>query len=378
MEPRIQYAKTKDGVSIAFCTIGKGGEGIPLIDMPLMPWSHIQMQSQLPEWVRYSDGLSEKRMVVRYDGRGSGMSDRNVTDFSLDSLVCDLEAVVDAVGLKRFALMAMIFTGPVAIAYAARHPEQLSHLLLWCTYASGRDYADLPAVKAFQALRMQDWEIYTQTGAHAFMGWAATGDHARWYAEYMQQSTTQDAAFAFYEANEQFETTPLLAQLRTPTLVMHRREFMFPGVDAARILASRIPNAHLTILDGASAGPFLDDSESVVRAIDEFVGEGEEAAAAPEPPEPGAFRTILFTDVEGSTALTERLGDAKAREVLRAPTSASCARRCAPTAAPRSRPWATALWFRSLRRRGRWSAPSPHREPLRSTTSRRRSRSECA
>ena len=244
------------------------------------------------------------------------MSDRNVTDFSLDSLVCDLETVVDAVGLDRFALFGVLFTGPVAIAYAARYPEQVSHLLLWCTYASGRDYADLPAVKAFQALRKQDWQIYTQTGAHAFLGWAAA-DHARWYAEYMQKSTTQDTAFAFYEANEQFETTPLLGQLRTPTLVMHRREFMFPSVDAARNLASRIPNAHLTILDGASAGPFLEDSESVVRAINEFVGEGEDSATQPEPPEAGAFRTILFTDIEESTALTQRLGDAKAREVLR-------------------------------------------------------------
>ena len=313
MEPSIQYAQTKDGLSIAYYTIGKGSEGTPIIEMPLMPWSHIQMQYQLPEWVRYSDGLSENRMVVRYDGRGTGMSDRNITDFSLDSLVLDLEAVVDAVGLEKFALTAMLFTGPVAIAYAARHPEQLSHLLLWCAFASGRDYADLPAVKAFQALRKQDWEIYTQTGAHAFLGWAAA-DHARWYAEYMQQSTTQEAAAAFYEANEQSETTSLLAQLRTPTLVMHRRECMFPSVDAARTLASRIPNAHLTILDGASAAPFLEDSEAVVRTIVEFLGEGEETA---EPTAPGAFRTILFTDIEESTALTQRLGDARARAVLR-------------------------------------------------------------
>ena len=315
MEPSIQYAQTSDGVSIAYSTIG-GGEGTPLIDMPLMPWSHIQLSRQLPEWVRYSDRLAEKRMVVRYDGRGTGLSDHNITDFSLDSLVLDLEAVVDAVGLKKFALMAWLFTGPVAIAYTARHPEQLSHLLLWCTYASGREYADLTAVKAFQALRRQAWEIYTQTGAHALLGWSAA-DHARWYVEYMQQSTTQDEAAAFYEANAQFETTPLLAQLRTPTLIMHRRDFMFPSVDAARTLASRIPNAHLTILDGASAAPFLEDSETVIRAINEFVGEGEESATQPEPPEAGAFRTILFTDIEESTALTQRLGDAKARAVLR-------------------------------------------------------------
>ncbi len=313
MEPRIQYAQTKDGVSIAYYTIG---EGFPLVEMPLMPWSHIQMQYQLPDWVRWSEGLSEKRMVVRYDGRGSGLSDRRTPDYSMDSMVLDLEAVIDAVGLERFALMAILFTGPVAIAYAVRHPERVSHLLVWCSYASGSEYADLPQVKAFQALRNQDWEIYTQTGAHAFLGWAAS-DYARWYATYMQQSTTQESASAFYEANAQYDTTPLLSQVKAPTLVLHRREFSFPSVDAARNLASRIPNAHLAILDGASAGPFLEDVNALLQAIDEFLSEGEEAADEPQPAATGGMVTILFTDVEGSTALTQRLGDAKARELLR-------------------------------------------------------------
>ena len=311
MEPRIQYAKTKDGVSIAYYTIGKG---IPLVEMPLMPWSHIQMQYQLPDWVRWSEGLSEKRMVVRYDGRGSGLSDRRTPDYSLDSMVLDLEAVIDAVGLERFALMAILFTGPVAIAYAARHPERLSHLLLWCSYASGSEYADLPQVKAFQALRNQDWEIYTQTGAHAFLGWAAS-DYARWYATYMQQSTTQESASAFYEANAQYDTTPLLSQVKTPTLVLHRREFSFPSVDAARNLASRIPNAHLAILDGASAGPFLEDVDALLQAIEEFLGEGEEPTAVAAAP--SGLVTILFTDMVGSTDLTQRLGDAGAQDCLR-------------------------------------------------------------
>ncbi len=161
MEPRIQYAQTKDGVSIAYYTVGRG---TPFVEMPLMPWSHIQSQHQLPEWVRWTDRLSEKRMIVRYDPRGSGLSDRRLPDYSLDCMVLDLEAVVDAVGLDRFALLTELFSGPIAIAYAARHPERLSHLLLWCTYAAGSEYADLPQVKAFQALRQQDWEIYTQTG----------------------------------------------------------------------------------------------------------------------------------------------------------------------------------------------------------------------
>ncbi len=130
MEPPIQYAQTTDGVSIAYYTVGRG---TPFVEMPLTPWSHIQLQHQLPEWVRWTDRLSEKRMVVRYDPRGSGLSDRRLPDYSLDCMVLDLEAVVDAVGLDRFALLTELFSGPIAIAYAARHPERLSHLLLWCT-----------------------------------------------------------------------------------------------------------------------------------------------------------------------------------------------------------------------------------------------------
>ena len=313
MEPRIKYAQTADGVSIAYYTIGKG---IPFVEMPLMPWSHIQMQFQHAGWVRWAEALSENRMVVRYDGRGTGLSERGLQDFSLDALVLDLEAVVGALDLEPFVLMALLFSGPVAIAYAARHPERLSHLVLWCTYAAGSEYADLPQVAAFQALRSQDWEIYTQTGAHAFLGWEAPED-ALWYADYMRQSTTQEAAEAFYEANAQYDTTPLLAQVKTPTLVLHRRQFLFPGLDAAKGLASRIPGAHLLPLEGAMAAPFLGDTEGVLQAIDQFLGEGEEPAVGAQPAEPGGFRTVLFTDVEGSTALTQRLGDAKARAVLR-------------------------------------------------------------
>ena len=117
--------------------------------------------------------------------------------------------------------------------------------------------------------------------------------------------------------------------------MFHRRQYPLVGVDIAKGLASRIPDARLVLLEGASAIPFLGDTEAVSRAIDEFLGEGEEAAAAAEPPAAGGLCTILFTDVEGSTALTQRLGDAKAREVLRDARAHRRARRCGPTAAPR-------------------------------------------
>src|SRR3990170_8005518 len=112
MEPRIQYAQTADGVSIAFWTLG---EGAPLVIMPNLPFSHIQQEWQIPEYRHYYQRLAEGRKVVRYDGRGNGLSDRDVPGFSLDAYVMDLEAVVERLGLESVALFAGIHAGPVGI-----------------------------------------------------------------------------------------------------------------------------------------------------------------------------------------------------------------------------------------------------------------------
>ena len=139
---------------------------------------------------------------------------------------------------------------------------------------------------------------------------------ARRYAAVIRESVTQELVQALISAPD-IDATELLPQVRSPTLVIQRRETPFPSLDTARRLALRIPNARLVPLEGKSPAPYLGDTDAVLQAIDEFLGEGEEAAADAQPPGAGAFRTILFTDVEGSTALTQRLGDARARELLR-------------------------------------------------------------
>jgi class 3 adenylate cyclase len=306
MEPRIQYAKTKDGVSIAFWTMG---EGAPFVVMPGM-YSHIQLEWQNRDVRRWYEGLAEKRRLVRYDGRGTGLSDREVTDYSLDARLLDLEAVVDHLELESFALWGYHDSGPVAIAYAARCPQRVSHLVLWCTWAKT---ADPPWVRARNELLRKDWEMYTETSARGVLGWSAD-EEARWLAATIRESVTPDAVLASSEAADEFDVTDLLGQVTRPTLVLHRRQLRWPEVDVARGLASRIPDARLALLEGTSWVPFWGDTESVLRAVNEFLGEGEEAAARAAP---SGLVTILFTDVEGSTALTQRLGDAKARDLLR-------------------------------------------------------------
>jgi class 3 adenylate cyclase len=311
MEPRIQYAKTADGVSIAFWTLG---EGMPLVAPWLSPFSHVQFELHVPEFRGWYERLAEGRRLVRYDPRGTGLSDRGVADSSFDAHLLDLQAVVESVGLERFALFAAGPGGPAAVAYAARHPERVSHLILWCSYARGSEMWGSARAKAMNALRESDWELYTETYARVFGGWSE-GERARQYAASMREWVTPEDFSAFNEPLGGVDVTELLGDVKAPTLVLHRRGLTMPGMEAARNLAARIPDARLALLEGTAQSPWEGDMEAIALAFDEFLGEGE-ATGVPMPA-PSGLVTILFTDVESSTALTDRLGDANARDVLR-------------------------------------------------------------
>ncbi len=302
MEPRIQYAQTKDGVGIAFWTLGKG---MPLVLTPAIPFNHIQLAWRVPDERRLFERLAQSGKLVHYDSRGSGSSERNVADYSIESLILDLEAVIHSLGLEKFALFGRLNSGPVAITYAARHPERVSRLILQSAYARGSGWRETPQLKGLMGLIDKDWELFVQATAHYVYGWSE-GEPARRYAELARESCTPEEATAAFQAFREFDVADLLSEVRSSTLVLHDRRISWPEVDLSRGLASKIPGARLALGDG---------TEALLNAVDEFLAEGEEAAA------PGLaaddVHTILFTDVEGSTALTQRLGDARAREVLR-------------------------------------------------------------
>jgi class 3 adenylate cyclase len=311
IEPRIQYATTTDGVSIAYWTLG---EGMPLVYTPMLS-SHCEMEWQVPELRSLYEQLAQGRMLVRYDGRGTGLSEREATDFSLDARMLDLEAVVERLGLGRFDVFAQVTAGPVAIAYAARRPERVSHLLLWCSHARGSDILQTPQGQAIFGLVDKDWVLYTETMAHATLGWSE-GELAHRFAAMMRESTTQEVVKLAISVFLDVDVTGLLPLVRSPTVVLHRRDGPVP-LHAARGLASRIPGARLVTLEGSSLSPMVGAVEVVLRVIDEFLGAGQAAPLERRPDTPAAVQTILFTDIEGSTAMTQRLGDAGAREVMR-------------------------------------------------------------
>jgi pimeloyl-ACP methyl ester carboxylesterase/DNA-binding CsgD family transcriptional regulator len=274
MEPRIRYSLTADGVSIAFWTLGKGA---PLVYMAGGPWGHVELWD-VPECRRWYERLAQERMLVRYDVRGTGWSERDVSDHSLDALVADTEAVVDRLGLERFAMFGAFDAGPVAIAYAARHPERVSRLILWCSWARSSEIRS-PRIRAWLGLIDQDWELMTDTCAHLALGWPA-GEVGRHAAQRLRESVTPEAARVALEAMGKFDVTALLPRLKVPTLVLHRNDIPWLPVDIARALASRIPDARLMVLEGEATAPYLGDSEAAASAIDEFLGEVEEGRTA--------------------------------------------------------------------------------------------------
>ena len=229
----------------------------------------------------------------------------------------DVQAVIDHLGLDRFALLGFLHSGLVAIPYAIQHPAQVSHLVLWCSHGPLTEYASSSGRKALHSLIDQDWEFFTETLAQMRLGWSG-GEQAHQIAAYLRESLTQDEAHPIYAAVHELEVMDLLPQMKSPTLVFHRRELPVVKVSVAMGLASGIPDAQLVVLEGASAAPYLDDMDEIARTIEEFLGlEVSDVAEAALPLAAGTLVTILFTDVEGSTALTERLGDTRAREVLR-------------------------------------------------------------
>ena len=305
MEPRIQYAKTSDGVNIAYCTMG---EGPPLVYTSNV-WGDIHWYLHNEPTRREVDRLiASGWRVVRYDSRGMGSSDRHVSDFSLAARVKDLETVVDRAEVDRFVLCGYGQGGPVAITYAVHCPERVSHLVLVNTFALGSAYYQrLPAMQALVAMRAmseEQWEFVTMSIATASLGFADT-TLAKKTAELFRSSTSAKTFFSFVDAAEKVDVLDLLPEVSVPTLVVLDRSG-FVTEDLSRVLASSIPSARFV---GTSDYP---------QELHSFVhGEPLAAVAAS-----GALSTtaiILFADIADSTALTERLGDAafraKAREL---------------------------------------------------------------
>ena len=276
MEPRIQYAKTSGGVNIAFSTTG---EGPALVHMPIGV-SHCRLEWDIHELRRWYEALARRHRLVRFDFRGVGLSDRDVSVSTpaLEDGHQDLEAVVDRLGLETFALFAQMHSALLAVSYAARYPERVSRLILWSAYTTASEWLKSPAIQASRSLVDKDWVFFTEAFAHFSLGWSE-GEPARRYAALMREGITREFLQAFFGAMVSWDVAPLLPNVSAPTLVLQRNDAI-PGVQVAGYLAARIPDARLVILAGDSTAPYLGDSDSALTAIEEFLAEGEAESKA--------------------------------------------------------------------------------------------------
>jgi class 3 adenylate cyclase len=307
MNPQVRYAKTSDGVNIAYATVGQGP---PIVWMADIPFSHMQFEFQHSLAWQESDwqDFLKQRSLVRFDPRGMGLSDRSVRKLGLEEWLLDLETVVDALGLKTFALHAVTNGGTVGMAYAARHPERVSHLILQNTGACPADGFRTARAQLMGQMLAHDFEMFSENAGGIAFGWGT--EMARIFAEFIRAAVTPDVARHSFGALTRVDMTDVLSTIQAPTLVLFNDGLKYITQEMSLELASRIPNARLVNLSGTmdrvSVGPGL--------MLDFFE---ESRASVPSHPLPSGTAIILFADIVDSTALTERLGDGAFREKAR-------------------------------------------------------------
>jgi class 3 adenylate cyclase len=249
--------------------------------------------------------LTRTFRLILYDPRGTGLSDRDAIDFSMAAMMRDLEAVVDRTGLQSFAVLALRASVSIALTYAATFPDRVSHLILVDGWTSWSDVPSTPAYEAFGALLDKDWTLFTETLARV-LGGIDDPHLSEGLGEHLRACMEPEAFRAFAVAGQSWDVADLLPKVRARTLVLHNNDARWAPIRAGQKLASGIPDARFLAIDDMNY-------ERVAALVEEFAG----TEGKPRSVEDGAFRTVLFTDVEGSTALTDRLGDARARELLR-------------------------------------------------------------
>jgi class 3 adenylate cyclase/pimeloyl-ACP methyl ester carboxylesterase len=254
LRQEIRFCTAPDGVQLAYSMIGQGP--------PLMKtgnWmTHLEFDLESPIWRHLYREVAKDHTLIRYDARGNGLSDRTVDEISFDAFVTDLETVVDAAGLTRFALLGISQGCAVSIAYAVRHPERLSHLILYGGYALGwnrraRSAAQKEEDAALLTLMRVGWgkenPAFRQLYTSQFMP-GGTKEQADWFNELQRITVSADVATRIFEANGETDVTALLPRVSVPTLVLHAREDARVPFEAGRRMAAGIPGARFETLQG--------------------------------------------------------------------------------------------------------------------------------
>jgi len=304
--PETRYAKTAGGAHVAYQVFGEGST-----DLVIVPgWvSHLELiweQDQAATFLRH---LGEFCRVLLFDKLGTGMSDPVTHAPTVDERMDDIAAVMEAAGSETAALFGYSEGGPLALAFAATHPDAISAVIAYGSYArvlAAEDYA-----VGWSDERVELW-------FDAFRRAAATGEYYdvvvpsrkgdeefhRWFSRLTRQAASPAMMELYFRANMVIDVRPILSSLRCPFLVLHRVGDNLVAVELGRYLAEAVPGAKYVELPGADHWPWFGDTESVVEEVEEFLTGARHVVSSDR-----VLATVLFTDIVGSTEQLASVGD---------------------------------------------------------------------
>jgi class 3 adenylate cyclase/pimeloyl-ACP methyl ester carboxylesterase len=252
IKQEISFCRAPDGVRLAWAKVGQGP---PLVKAA--NWmNHLELDWESPVWHHLLEGLSRQNTLIRYDARGNGLSDWAVNEVSLDAWVSDLETVVNAAGVGRFPLFGMSQGCAVSVAYAVRHPDRVSKLVLYGGFAVGghkRSPEERERRDAMETLIRLGWgsddPSFRQLFTFRFIPDATKDEVASWN-ELQRRTASPECAARYFHAVGDLDVRELLPQVRAPTLVMHVRDDLMCPVEAGRAMAAEIPGARFVEFPG--------------------------------------------------------------------------------------------------------------------------------
>jgi class 3 adenylate cyclase len=319
MEAETRYARSGD-VSIAYQVTGDGPFDVVYVP-PFV--SHVELAWEVPGIAAVNRRLSSFCRLIRFDKRGTGMSDRVSGVPTLETRMDDVRAVMDAAGSERAALIGVSEGGPMSILFAATYPERAWALALCGTFASERWAPDYPFGIRDEEARREEEEVERNWGTPAAaaavaqaLAPSASPEEQQAFATLIRQSASPGAALALGRMNRESDVRHVLPAIRVPTLVLNREgEHAFTRQGSA-YLAEHIPGARHVELTGADHAIFAGNWEPYAQALEDFLLEVWAEEGTVEPEADRVLATILFTDIVGSTAKAVELGDARWRELL--------------------------------------------------------------
>ena len=318
MDPPIRYARTSDGISIAYFTMG---EGDPLVISPPLGWSHIQLELAYPNLRRWYERLAERRMIVRFDFRANGLSQRNIDSVPPEAAALDIEAVRMAIGLDRMDLMLNGGYGAWAAQYPARYPDRIRRLVLVNVPPDSNALWGSREMQAALSLADKDWRTFTEAFAQSALGWDQPENAHLWAGFIRAAISERDFELLHRQATHVGDPLLTFGAIQAPTLVLYPSGARNIPIAAAQELTSMIPGARLAVWQGNQ--PVM--GWHATDLMEAFLDEGRDTPprAARTRPEDrrdassAGTAVILFTDIVDSTALTERLGDEAFRTASR-------------------------------------------------------------